>query len=132
MQEMLLGLVGGEQHRSRLGQRILTSRLRAEEPLKRVDVGAGAPPVFIARPLELLLHGRRHPPAVGKTELGEHRAGSRQAKVVDKILPKKPHGHGVDQECALSGKTDHASLGVQLQEFLVMQILDAHRLPPSY
>jgi hypothetical protein len=69
---------------------------------------------------------------VGEAELGEHRAGSDQAEVVDQILPQNPHGHGVEHERALARETDHAPLGVQLQEFLVMQILDAHCSPLSF
>ena len=54
VQEMLLRLVGCEQHRPLLGERVLTSRLGAEEPLEGVDAGAGATPFLVARPLELL------------------------------------------------------------------------------
>jgi hypothetical protein len=41
----------------------------------------------------------------------------------------KPHGHGVEQERALPGETDHAPLWIELQELPVMQIFHAHRLP---
>jgi hypothetical protein len=43
-----------------------------------------------------------------------------------------PHGHGVEQKGALPGESDHASVRVQLQKFLVMQILGAHWTPPSH
>jgi hypothetical protein len=40
-----------------------------------------------------------------------------------------PHGHGVEQERALPGETDHAPLWIELQELPVMQIFHAHRPP---
>jgi hypothetical protein len=69
---------------------------------------------------------------VGEAKLGEHRASSGKAKVFHEILPEKPHGHGVEQERALPSETDHATLSVQFQELLVMQILDAHSPPLSF
>jgi hypothetical protein len=69
---------------------------------------------------------------VGKAERGQHRSRGGQAEVVDEILPQDPHGHGVEQERALPGETDDASGRVQFQELLVMQILGAHRTPPSH
>jgi hypothetical protein len=96
-----------------------------------VDAGAGATPLLIGRPIELLSHGLCHAPAVGEAELGEHGSGSGEAEVVNEILPQDSHGNGVEQEGALPRETDHAPLRVQLQELLVMEILDVHRPPPS-
>ena len=63
---------------------------------------------------------------MSEAELGEHRSGSGLAKVVNEILPQEPHRHGVEQERPLPRETDHAPIRVQLQEFLVMQILHSH------
>jgi hypothetical protein len=63
---------------------------------------------------------------VGEAELGEHGARRSEAEVLDEILPQDAHGHGVEEKRTLSGEADHAPLRVQLQQFLVMQILDAH------
>ena len=41
---------------------------------------------------------------------------------------QEPHGHGVEEERALSGETNDASLWVQIQEFLMVKILYAHVL----
>ena len=83
-------------------------------------------------PLEFGLHGLGHAPAVGEAELGEHGAGGGQAEVLDQVLAQKSHRHGVEKQRALSGEADHAALGVQLQQLLVIQIVGAHRcLHPS-
>jgi hypothetical protein len=129
---MLLRLVGCEQHRPLLGQWVLASRPGAEKPAEGVDARAGVTPFLMAGPPEFLLHGRRHAPAVGKAELGQHGSRGGQAEVVDEILPQDPHGHGVEQKGALPGESDQASVRVQFQELLVMQILGAHRTPPSH
>jgi hypothetical protein len=57
---------------------------------------------------------------VGETELGEHRTGGGQAEVLDEILPQEPHRDRVEQERALLGEPNDASLRVELQELLVM------------
>ena len=88
-----------------------TSRLAAEKPLECVDMGTGAAPFLVGIPLEFLLQGRGQAPAMGETELGEHRAGCGQAEVLDEILPQNPHGHGVEQERALPGKPNDAPSG---------------------
>ena len=98
-----------------LGERALASRLHAKEAFERVDAGARAPPVLVAVPLELGLHGLGHAPAVGEAELGEHGAGGGQAEVLDEVLAQEPHRHRVEQERALSGEADHAAFRVQLR-----------------
>ena len=45
---------------------------------------------------------------------------------------QEAHGHGVEQERALPGETNHASFGVELQELIVMEILNTHWSFPSY
>ena len=50
MQEVLFRLVGGDQHHALLGQRVLASRLDAEQAFEGVDARARAAPVFVARP----------------------------------------------------------------------------------
>jgi hypothetical protein len=77
------------------------------------------------------MHGCRHAPAVGEAELGQYCSSRGQAEVVNEILPQDPHGHRVEQERALPGESDQATLWIQLQELAVMQILNAHRPPPS-
>jgi hypothetical protein len=131
VQEVLLRLVGCEQHHALPGERVLASRLHAEKTLEGVDAGAGAPPLLVVGPLELGLHRLRHAPAVGEAKLGEHRARGGQAEVFHEVLPQEPHGYCIEEESALSGEPDDASLRVQLQELLVMKIFDAHRMPPS-
>ena len=126
MQEVLLRFVGRKQHRSLLAERVPTSRLRAKEPSKCVNLGSGETPFFVIRPRELLLHGRGHAPAVCETKLGEHRASRDQAEVLDEILPQQAHGHGVEQKRSLASKPNRAALRVQLQELVVVQIFNAH------
>ncbi len=104
MQEVLLRLVGGDEHRALLGQRALAPRLHAEEALEGVDAGAGAPPVLVAVPLELGLHRLGHAPAVGEPELGEHGARGGEAEVLDEVVAQEPHRDGVEQERALPGE----------------------------
>ncbi|MEJ2240222.1 MAG: hypothetical protein P8X82_18180 [Gemmatimonadales bacterium] len=94
-----------------------------------MDAGAGATPFLVVRPLEFPLHGCRHAPAVGEAELRQHCSSSGQAEVVNEILPQDPHGHSVEQKRALPRVTDYATLWVQLQKLLVIQVLDAHRPP---
>jgi hypothetical protein len=67
---------------------------------------------------------------VGETELGQHGPRCGQAEVVNEDLSQDPHGHGIEQQCALPGEADHAPVWVQFQEFFVMEILNAHRPPP--
>ena len=129
VQEMLLGLVGCKQHRPVLAEWVIASRLGAEKPLEGVDVGAGDAPFRIAVPVEIFFHGRRHAPTVCEAKLGEHCAGSGQAKVFNEVLTQEPHRHGVDKEGALPGETDHAPVWIELQQLLVMQIFHTHRLP---
>lgn len=60
-------------------------------------------------PLEFFLHGLCHAPALSnKAKLGEYRACSNLAKVLNQILPQNSNGHGIEQKCTLPGKTDHA------------------------
>ena len=83
-------------------------------------MGTGSTPFLVGLPLEFLLQGRGHAPAVGETELSEHRTGSGQAEVLDEILPQEPHRDRVEQEGALPGEPNDASLRVEFQEFFVM------------
>src|SRR3954467_9609884 len=62
VQQMLLRLVGGKQHRASLGERV-ASRLDMEKAFEGVDAGAGVAPVLVAVPLELGLHRLGHAPA---------------------------------------------------------------------
>src|SRR5690606_39163627 len=126
VQEMLLRFVGGDEHHALLGERFLASRLNAKKAFEGVDAEARAAPVLVAVPFELGLHGFSHAPTVGEAELGEHGAGGREAEVLYEVLSQEPHGDRVDEERALSGEPDHASVGVELQELLVVQIVDAH------
>ena len=97
-----------------------------------MDAGARAAPVLVAVPLELGLHRLGHAPAVGEAELGEHGAGGGEAEVLDQVLAQEPHRHRVEEERALAGEADHASLRVQLQQLLVIQIVGAHRPSLSF
>ncbi len=115
MQEVLLCLVGGDEHHTVSGESLRVSRLDAEEALQGVDAGACAAPVFVAGPFELGLHCLGHAPTVGEAELGEHSAGSRQPEVLDQVLAQEPHRHRIEQERTLTSKPDHPALGVQLQ-----------------
>jgi hypothetical protein len=115
VQEMLLRLVGGDEHQALPGDGALAFRLDAEEAFERVDAGARAAPVLVAVPLELGPHGLGHAPTMGEAELGEHGAGGSEAEVLDEVLPQEPHRHRVEKERTLSGEADHASLRVQLQ-----------------
>ncbi len=128
VQQVLLGLVGGDEHRRPpwTSGSVLPG-LDAEEALERVDARARAPPVLVAVPLELGLHRLGHAPAVREAELGEHGARGREAEVLDEVLAQQPHRDGVEQQRALPGEADHAPLGVQLQELLVVQVLGSHR-----
>jgi hypothetical protein len=123
---MLLRLVGCKDHHALLSERVFTSGLGEEESSEGVDAWTGETPFLTVPPFEFLANGLCHAPAVGEAELGEHGAGSGQAKVLDEILSQDPHGHGVDQERSLAGKTDDTPLRVQLQQLVVMQIFDAH------
>ena len=126
VQEVLLRLVGGDEHHALLGERSLAAGLDAEQALERVDAGARAPPVVVAVPLELGLHRLGHAPAVREAELGEHGARGGEAEVLDQVLAQQPHRHRVEQERALPGEADHAALRVQLQQLFVVQIVRAH------
>ena len=129
MQEVLLGLVGGDEHHPLLGERSLASGLDAKEAFEGVDARAGAEPVLVAVPLELRLHRLGHAPAVGEAELGEHGARGGEAEVLDQVLAQESHRHRVEEQRALPGEADHAAFRVQLQQLLVIQIVGAHRLP---
>ena len=129
MQEVLLCLVGRDQHHALLGEGTLASRLNPEEALQGVDAGAREAPVLVAGPFELGPHRLGHSPTVGEAELGKDRAGSHEAEVLDQILAQNHHRHCIKQQRALSGEADHAALRIQLQQFLMIQIVDAH--PPS-
>jgi hypothetical protein len=69
---------------------------------------------------------------MGEAELGEHGAGGGEAEVLDEVLSQQPHRHRVEKERTLSGEADHASLRIELQQFLVIQIFGAHRRSLSF
>ena len=83
-----------------------------EEAFQGVDAGTRMLPFLFGVPFELVLHGLGHTPAVGKTELGKHRAGGRQAEVLDEVLAQCPHRHSVEQQRPLSGEANHAAFRV--------------------
>ncbi len=112
MQQMLLRLVGRKQHCTLLGERVLTPRLDEKESLQSEKSGPGAATFLIVQPLEVLLHGLRHAPAVGKAKLGEHRTRRGEAEVLNQVLAQESHGDGIEQEGALPGEADHPSLWV--------------------
>jgi hypothetical protein len=110
----------------------LLPALDAEQAFEGMDARARALPVVVAVPLELGLHRLRHAPAVREAELGQHRAGGGEAEVLDEILAQQAHRDRVEQQRALPGEADHAPLGVQIQQLLVVEIVRAHRTtPPS-
>ena len=120
MQEMLLGLIRGDEHRALLGERSISSGPDAEKALEGMDAGAGAPPLFIALPSELGPHRFSHAPAMGEAKLGEHDAAGRQAEVVDEVSSQEPHRHCVNEERTLPGEANDAPLRVQLEQLLVV------------
>jgi hypothetical protein len=131
VQQVLLGLVRGEQHHTGFGKRALTARGDAEQAFERVDARPGATPVIVTFPLEFCLQRLRHAPTVSETELREHGASRAETKVFDQVLAQESHGDGVDQKRSLSGKADRAALRIELQELFVVQVISAHRRAPS-
>src|SRR4030095_5285687 len=69
---------------------------------------------------------------MGEAELGEHGAGGSEAEVPDEVLSQESHRHGIEKERTLSGEADHASLRVELEELLMIQIIDAPRPSLSF
>jgi len=126
VKEVLLGFVGGDDHRAGLGQRPATAGLDAEQALEGVDASARAPPFLVALPRELGPHRLGHSPAVGEAELGEYGARGRDPEILHEILTQESHRDRVEQQRALTCKADHAAVRVQFQEFLVVQIIRAH------
>ena len=86
MQEVLLGLIRGDQHQALFGERLLAARLDAEEPFERVDARAGAAPLVVAVPLELRVHRLGHAPAVREAKLRENGARGGEPEVLDEVL----------------------------------------------
>jgi hypothetical protein len=98
--------------------RIRRLSLSAHTPLS--GIAPGSAPFVTIIPHEFLLYGLCHTPSVYKAELGQNCSGGSQAEVVNQILPKNPHSHGVQQKRPPPCKANKASLWVQLQDFLVM------------
>src|SRR5688572_4178912 len=129
MKDVLLRLVGHAPRASLRSEGSGTSRLQHEEPLERVEPGAGPAPVVVAVPLELGLHRLRHTTAVDISEPAQEPARHSDTEGVDELLPQKPLGDAIEDEGALAGEVDQPPSGVQLQKFLQVKGFDAHPSP---
>ena len=94
-----------------------------------VEARRGDPPVLVAVPAELGLQRLRHAPAVSEAELGQHGARGDEPEVLDQVLAQQTHGHRVEEDRALPSKADHPVLGLEFEEFLVIEIVGAHGRP---
>jgi hypothetical protein len=54
-------------------------------------------------------------------ELSQQNASRSKAEVLHEVLSQEPHRNGVQKERSLSCEPDQTSLGVELQELLVIQ-----------
>lgn len=95
-----------------------------------MEPGARAAPVLVAVPPVLGAHGLGHAPALGEAELGQEGSGGREAEVLDELLSQETHRDGVDEERALPGEPDDASVWIELQKLLVIQILCSQLAAP--
>src|SRR6185503_10569629 len=129
VEEMLLGLVGSDEHHTPLGEWSFASGLDTEEALERVDACSRPAPVVLRFPFELRLHRLRHAIAVGEAELRQHGSRRGEAEVLDEVLSEESHRDRIEKESALSGEADQPAFGVELEELLVVEIFSAQCRP---
>jgi len=129
VQEVLLRLVGADQHHALLGEGTLAPRLDPKQALERRNARTGSKPIVVAVPAELGAQGFCHAPAVRKAKLREHSARGSQAEILDQIFSQQPHRHCVEQQRALASEADDPTRCVQFQQLFMIEIVDAHLYP---
>ena len=126
MGDVLLGLVGLDERQPFRRQRTDRARRQAVHAAEHVDAPARVVPVLLAFPLEEILHGVGHPPALDVAEPGQDRPGGGQSELVDQFLAEVAVGDAVDDDRALAGEADDPVFGVELQQLAHVQIVDLH------
>jgi hypothetical protein len=91
-----------------------------------MEARSGPPPLLIARPIHVLLHGFGHAPPVGEAKLGQDRARGGEAERLNEILTQDPHGPGIEQERPLACEVNLSTLWVQIQELGVIEVFRPH------
>ena len=55
-----------------------------------------------------------------ETEPGQEGAGGGDAQRIDERPPQQPHRHRVEEQGSLTGESNHATVGIQLQQLRVV------------
>ena len=66
---------------------------------------------------------------MGEPEAGEGGSGRGETQPGDQIPAQEPHGRGIKDQGPLAGKADEPRGRVELEEFLDVEILNAHGAP---
>ena len=96
----------------------------ANDPLERMQHGAGAKPLFGAGPCRSVAQTHGIVIAVSETESKQQSSRCLESERVDELFAEQPHGCRAQDDDALFVQPDNALIGTKIQELREMERLD--------
>ena len=96
----------------------------ANDPLERMQHGAGAKPLFGAGPCRSVAQTHGIVIAVSETESKQQSSRRLESERVDELFAEQPHGCRAQDDDALFVQPDNALIGTKIQELREMERLD--------
>jgi hypothetical protein len=132
MVEMLLGLVAGVPDDGFLeapGHRVVRNLpdVHADDPLERVQHGAGAQPLDGIRPVRAVAEVDGIVITIGKTEPEQQPSRGVHAERIHQLLAQQPHRRGAQDHDPLIVQPDHPLVGAEIHQLGQVQICGTRR-----